>query len=1445
MSLLPRRDPAPRFDEPSRVVPVDFRASFDADAPPGGRVNIKALVIVGSILVVALIGLIPIHRHQEASVRASALAEARSLADGDKLDRALVGLNHYLGNWPDDIAGLELAASLYTKSARSLDEILNAANFQDQLIRLDPTGPGRQENRRQLVLLYIRHGEGLRSATTRVDVTSDRFGSRFRAAVKIAGQRIAFGAEDADAHRLLGRALEGLATTGDARALTDAIVEYEKALRLDPADIESADRLSTILMDQKKDQAGAEGILDEVLRASPESVRTRLVRYRFFTRSARTARASIELREAIQMAPGDPIVRIAAAGDALRRGDPGEARRNLDAIPSSDHPDPRVRVLRGQIDLYEQHPDEALDAWRKELVANLGSDRELTWQMAQTLIRLGRLAEAKLLVRRFAQMAADRDDPMSRMLEGMLKERTGHPIAAIADLEQCRLSVGEGWRSELEMILGHCYESIGDETRSVGAYRKAIELAPWLTSARMAIARIIARNTPEQAIDEIELALQRSPSDPAMLAELATLRIAQQRALPEESREWKVVDAVLDRGPQGEPNLVRIRSRVLVLRGRPAEALALLESATAGPHKDRPELWIGRANLLSTLGRVGEAISVLDQARVPGILGDHAATRVAIAGLLARSGHARAARDRLTLGVEHLPTNERSALARTLAELCTELGDREGTFEACREWARFSPDDPQPGLYLLGRSMAAGGGPSGDELARQGLALLGAVGGQDEPYALAAKALDLMLSNRSRDETRSAQLENADRCIARLGAVAPLLPVTSLLKGLALERNHRNDEAINAYRLALRGDTRAMAISRMVDLFVRQKRFVDLDLFKEEIDAEAEVDRYSAQVAFRQGDFDRARRVVAQMAEAKPDSPEMQSLQVGLLRELGKPEEAEAYLEGLVDRHPDQPGPWLALVSIRATRGDLALARATVEAASERYQGDRPLLLRARCFFAIGDRDEAAKAVDRLLDAGSDDETTRLAIEFFDAIGRDARVEALLRQALADDPTSSWAAGRLALLLSSASRDSGWAEAWTLIRPGAGGAGDGPADRLIRATVLGRSPDPVRRSEEVASLRALIDDVPATGPVGLEARTRLARAALGSGRPGEAAALLRPAIDDAQVRDPAALATATEALARSGRADEAGRVLPRLVQVDPKSLRTLECRAWTFAAKGNLAAADATVSDALAEAESASPGGVAGTAYVTILVQIGRIDEALALASRIASKDPKQGWIGAGLLADRKEFGRAMQACLSSAKAGGAGEPLRMALLIALGNRQDTGLLAQAGEVADMVVARNPDSPAIINLAAPIRHLQGRYDDEISLYRRLSTLRPDDPVALNNLAWVLSECVNRPEEALSLVDRAAALAGPSPVILDTRGVILGRLGRDDEAIEELEHAVRARPSSSAFYHLARIAWKARKPEILARSRDQARKLGIDPVSLERDERADFAAVMAP
>ena len=149
----------------------------------------------------------------------------------------------------------------------------------------------------------------------------------------------------------------------------------------------------------------------------------------------------------------------------------------------------------------------------------------------------------------------------------------------------------------------------------------------------------------------------------------------------------------------------------------------------------------------------------------------------------------------------------------------------------------------------------------------------------------------------------------------------------------------------------------------------------------------------------------------------------------------------------------------------------------------------------------------------------------------------------------------------------------------------------------------------------------------------------------------------------------------------------------------------------------------------------------------------------------------------------------------------------------------------------------------MLNLSATLAHLQGRFEDEIKAFQKVLELDPSNALCLNNMAWTLCQCLDRPQDALKLSEEAIRITGRIPVTCDTRGVVLTRLGRFDEAIADLEIATKALPSPSRYFHLARAYQKAGKPELHRLNRDLARKGSLNRLALDPIDRDDYVQVM--
>lgn len=1431
---------------------------------PVRRVHKKRLAILGGLILLGLLAYYPAMMLSERAARRSAMAQIRASQEAGNLDLVLRGLANYTATWPGDVEGMELRGRLLAESATTIDGLIEAALVNDQLLRLDPVGPARRETRRRLVRLYIQHGQALqRLAQTRKAAGDETRELRFQAAAGIARQLTKDDPKDAEAHRLLAQALDGLVSTGSDQSLPEAVEHYEDALRLDPGDIPSAERLATIDLTRRNDRAGAEKTLADLLAARPGDPEARLARWRFFLAAKDRDRARAELDAALALAPESPMIRKVAASQALERGDLAAARAHLDAIPAAQQGDLAIRLFRGEMDLQERNPDRAIERYREGLLLAGGSDQELTFRLARTLIKLGRPAEARPVVDRFEKLEGDGSRPIGHYLRGLLEEAAGRPARAIPELERAAGRTPPDLQLDLDiqMALGQCHELLGDEARAMIAFQRASAASARSAAPIRAMARLQMSRDPRKGLEDLERALAKAPGDPGLLVEVGRARLNLEAASPPESRDWGPLGRFLDEADRRAPNdlnLMNLRVNYLIASGRRDRAIELAEGATRGPERKHPEPWIFLAKVLENQGRRDAGIKALEEAAGPDAAGDLASIRVARAQLLANAGRGQAARDVLTKDIDRVPRAGRPDLARALGLLLRGLGDRAGARAALAEWARLMPDNPRPGLTLMDIARA----DDDDEAARLGLEALRAVGDEQDPYGLAARALELLRPRRARPgepadapKVDRARLDEAGRLVARLQVDAPQLPIGPLLRGMILQQEGRPDEAIAAYKLALKEPTFSTALTALLDLLIDRKMFDEVDGLKRRLEDSPAVrsdpalamtfDRVSAAVSLRHGDKARAEQAAAKIVEMQPDSLQARGDLAKILDAMGRPQEAEATLRELVSRRPESPDAWAALVTFQSLRGAPGEAARTVARVDAEFKGDRPELIRARCRWIVGEADRAAKLYGDALAARPDDmPTLRAAIGFYQATNRPALAEPALRRVLKTDPSTTWAARLLAQDLSGRRDPAAWAEAWSLIAPGSSGSGDSPDDRLERAVVLARSPESARRAEAEPILASLADDIPTSNPIGTEVRCRLAQSMLQSDRPADAEKSIAPAADEPRP-NPLALALDAEALARTGRVEAAARRVDQLAAIEPKSGRLTTARAWVLHASGKPAEAAKVVEDLIAEAEAGPAGEAVALAGHDLLSRIDQAGDAARVAARVAARWPRHAALLARHQVARGDVAGALASCRAAVEAGAPAEAAREASGLAVARRDDPAILKEVDDLIVAALAKGPKTFDIPVYLATLRHVQGRYEEEVALYRDALALNPPTVRFLNNMAWTLSDGLRRHDEALARIDEVIRREGTGAAFLDTRGVILGRLGKLDPAIADLEESCRLAPAATSYFHLARVYLKAGKADQHARCRDLARKAKLDPATIDANDKADLVEVMGP
>lgn len=1414
------------------------------------RLNIRAVVLLAAGVLIALV--VPFAL---AALRGNAtlLDQAQSLAKAGKPDLALRYVNQYLDQSPDDPRALDLKAGLLADSAYAPEHIQEAIRACELALRHAPDS-SQSETRRRLLELHLKLG----------DVFPDLV--PYRAVEELAKTLVEQSPDDAGALRLLARVEASLAAKeGDAKALNDATANFEKAGRLDPKDVDGAERLALLYRDRANQPDKAVRVLDQLIAADPSSSRAYLVRYRFFTTTdsgltSETSTGTVDrkataaLQEALRLAPKNFEVLIAAAENAQRQGQVAEARRHLDGIAESQQSDSRVLFLRGMIALHENQVEPALEFWRQGLLASGGNDAGLAWRMAFVLLQMGRVDDAKPLMDQFRRLSGGKEPaPSWRFLHALTLLKQNHPANAIQELETVRKKGGALLAGQVAHALGQAHEAIRDEPGALEEYRRAVKAAPRWVPPRLALVRLLQVRQPEQADAELNRALAEVPNDPGLLIFKARQelgrQITQARQNQRKPASWGTLETLITQigaAVPTSPALALIEADYRSATGQPDQAIARLEEATRHTKQDA-DLWLARATKLAEQGRTPEALLVLEQAAAPEAAGDQVQLRILRARLLARQGHGKEAREGLLRNLDQLPPDQRPLAWMELGNQYAAQRNLVEARKAYEAWAKLLPDDPIPRLHLLELAMA-----SGDEDAIH--AEIEALKGSDDAanlYYRIATVTELLSVRKGITEVqKTARLERARELIETIRADAPDQRYAYVLEGQYWEQRDNVAKAIDAYERSLEHEGGPTALQRLVVLYTKKNRYQDIKrLGREHSESAPGLDRLAAEIAVQLGDKDRAAQLAELVAQSDPQDLNTTIWLAKVLNTVGRPEDADKALRALAEAHPDEVGPWTALLYFQAGQKQTAEAQRTADRMrASLTKIEHPEFRHAQWYRVAGDLARAAALYDEALTKWPhDSNVVRGAAEFYEATGRADKAQTCLTAVVQHDPSQRWAARQLALVLSAHGQGtSAWSRAWDYL--GAPSATDTPEDRLTRAIVLSRGPEPSQHREAIETLEQLVNDLPAGLSVAATARATLIRLYVQDKEPEKAVALLET---DAKLANATAATVAAyaEALLLVKQWDQAETQIDRLASLTPEDLAAPRLRALRHQALGETAKIAEPLEQFYQGRRDAPGAETIGRDVVLLLIQLDQLDAAERIARNLAEKWPAQSGVLAALLTRNGHQTEAMDLYRTAAKVGDAAirrEAVQNAMSLATTRDLDPNRLDAADAVIEAARQHEPKAVDLIIRQAYLRHYQQRFEDEVHLYHEALSNNPTDFSFLNNMAWSLCEGLNDPKTALERINEAFRRTGAEyPQFFDTRGVIYTRLKQYPEAIQDLETSVRNRPSGVVYAHLARAYHEAGDLAKFQATRDLAKQAKLTLNQLEPSEQVELKALLFP
>ena len=120
-----------------------------------------------------------------------------------------------------------------------------------------------------------------------------------------------------------------------------------------------------------------------------------------------------------------------------------------------------------------------------------------------------------------------------------------------------------------------------------------------------------------------------------------------------------------------------------------------------------------------------------------------------------------------------------------------------------------------------------------------------------------------------------------------------------------------------------------------------------------------------------------------------------------------------------------------------------------------------------------------------------------------------------------------------------------------------------------------------------------------------------------------------------------------------------------------------------------------------------------------------------------------------------------------------------------------------------------------------------RKNEALEAYSTIVKNSPRDPNALNAFGYVLSNYSNNYKKAYKLIKKAIKLDPDNPAIIDSYGWILYRMGKYEEAEEELNKAYQLYKDPEIAFHLIKVLLKTNKKERAKNIFTEARVLFMD------------------
>ena len=1415
------------------------------------RINVKLLIILVGLMGVLGTSAVAGHYVRKRVLADRALAAGKAALDAEDWPDACKQLRKYLEKYPDDEEILRRYAEAHLAvRPRDPNHVGAALGAYRRLRRLQPDD---EKVSARLAKLYLGVGE-------------------FNEAAYISRERLDAQPDDIEAALVLGQAWMAQRKFAEAaERLKEFVEKYPSDPRLyvklciillqddSPQVRELISDLLALDEDSPLQNASqiALRLLDLGVERNPTSstlLAQRAGLYRLALRNTEAART--DLQAAAELQPTDPEVLLkmykewAALGDLDRAAAQLQALEQLDATDLANYDIDSDLLNRAKfaaaadLVLRRRVKIEAIELAERMLQEAPSYDRVSFLPLAVELCLAGDQVEtARQHLEEYQTAIADRRamnaavDARATYLEARVAFAEDKPYAVINLLEP--VVRGDYEKRENWRLLARAYETTGQVHRVVRLLERYVQrwtsdleatmqlanayikLQSWSNTLKYArIAESLAPGNPEAMLLRMQASIYArsnesasSPADQQLLQELAQLR----RAFPDVT----IIRTLL--------------AQIAIKQGRTNDAITELTEAIEG--SDNPMLLeLQLADLYNRSDQKDKAIEAC-RATIERHA-DAAAPRLALAELQLANDLPAEARNTLTRAMKELIGNERSAAVYALVRYSMAHDEQPNAVLLLRQLASERTNDPEPRLALLGIPEIQ------DDLTRSQRFV-------DEIKAIESESglrwrveqakLWLREENwQEREERQQQTIDLLTHCLER----DPGWPTASLVLGQVYEMVDDNDKAEEIYRRSVDYNPRNLvAVSQLLAFLERHQRFADAGAILDRLPyIPLSLGLHNLNVALGVKDYSSAIEELERLTAANPNDAALRTLLARLI--YAQKRDVGAALD-LLDEVREISPDLLAALETRVRilhledRGQEAIA--LLKAEVDRRSDFAVYLLRAKYYYSIGEHDLAEEDYVHLTkfpeSAAEGHEALGM---FFQRLGEIDKAVAALEAGLRAVPETTALRIQLVKVLMAQADPEAQQRGRSMLDDLLGQFPDDPDLLLIRARVL-LTEGTFNSTEEAMEI---LERVVQADPQNVEAHLRLMQFTGIPQDPAEVREQLARALR-ANPDHPDLLLTQAALESRVGNASAARVFAERILQEDPTNLKARLFLVGLDLRAGNTDSAQALNDQALAiDPENE----LARVTQARILTAKGLKDEAIQALESFRQTETGRDSVLARLalanfyleendatkaeeLIDEAEERAPDAIAVLLARLRFWATQKRFDDIVARLNEGDierpgrlpaltlgASFLAAAGEQRFLheaeelyqrpIVLAHPSASSFLGLAQ-VKYLLGQFNEAEATYRKVLEMDPWNQMALNGLAWILGEDPDRLSEGKDYADQALRAYPDQPNLLDTRGVLLTRLGRLDDAREDLEKCLDAAtlPSSTraqALFHLGRV-----------------------------------------